>query len=85
MKSLDINAAFGKILVRLRNERGWTQEFLSFECSLTRNYISMLERGVSSPSLNTIVRIGAGLGVKEEELIRLTLIELQDLKKLSNG
>lgn len=44
----------------------------------------MLERGVSSPSLNTIVRIGAGLGVKEEELIRLTLIELQDLKKLSN-
>lgn len=76
MKSLKINVAFGKILARLRKERGWTQEFLSFECDLTRNYISLLERGERSPTLNTIASLAAALMVREDELIRMTLEEL---------
>lgn len=77
MQSLDINAAFGKILARLRNERGWAQEFLGFECNLTRNYISLLERGLRSPTLNTIVSLSAALSIRSDELIRMTLEELE--------
>lgn len=81
MESLKLNAAFGKALAKLRRERGWTQEFLSFECNLTRNYISLLERGERSPTLNTIARLSRALHVGEEELIKMTLEELRKAPK----
>ncbi|CAN7779973.1 helix-turn-helix transcriptional regulator [Cupriavidus necator] len=86
MKSLKLNAAFGKALAKLRRERGWTQEFLSFECNLTRNYISLLERGERSPTLNTIASLAEALKVGEEELVKMTLEELRkELRKASKG
>ncbi len=81
MKSLKLNTAFGKALRKLRLERGWTQEFLSFECNLTRNYISLLERGERSPTLNTIASLSKALRVGEEELIKMTLEELRKASK----
>lgn len=84
MKSLKLNVAFGRVLARLRRERGWTQEVLSFETELTRNYISLLERGVSSPTLNTISRLAEALKVGEEEMIKLTLDELRKSTKSVN-
>ena len=84
MKSLKLNVAFGRVLARLRRERGWTQEVLSFETDLTRNYISLLERGVSSPTLNTISRLAEALKVGEEEMIKLTLDELRKSTKSVN-
>ncbi|WP_082818895.1 helix-turn-helix domain-containing protein [Cupriavidus nantongensis] len=77
MKSSKLNAAFGKTLARLRRERGWTQEFLSFECDLTRNYVSLLERGESSPTLNTISSLAEALNIGAEELIKMTFEELR--------
>lgn len=85
MNPIKLNAAFGTILARLRRERGWTQEFLSFESELTRNYISLLERGERSPTLNTIARLAEALKVGEVELIRLTLEELQRAPEQQNG
>lgn len=84
MKSLKLNVAFGRVLARLRRERGWTQEVLSFETDLTRNYISLLERGVSSPTLNTISRLADALKVGEEEMIKLTLDELRKSTKATH-
>ncbi|HIH2745247.1 TPA: helix-turn-helix domain-containing protein [Burkholderia lata] len=81
MKSLDLNAAFGRVLARLRRERSWTQEFLSFECNLTRNYISLLERGARSPTLNTIAKLAEALNVGEEEFIKMTFDELRKASK----
>ncbi len=70
-----LNRAFGTTLAKLRTERGWTQEFLSFESNLTRNYISLLERGERSPTLHTISRIAAALGIGEAQFIQLTVDE----------
>lgn len=85
MKSLNLNAAFGTVLARLRRERGWTQEFLSFECNLTRNYISLLERGERSPTLNTIAKLAEALKVGEEEFIKMTFDELRTASKRSGS
>lgn len=85
MKPLNLNAAFGTVLARLRRDRGWTQEFLSFECNLTRNYISMLERGQQSPTLNTIAKLAAALRVDEEEFIKMTFDELRKASKRSRS
>lgn len=62
------NAAFGKALAKLRKERGWTQEFLSFECNLTRNYVSLLERGQRSPTLDTMFALARALDLSLTEL-----------------
>ena len=59
-----IDQAFGDVLRRLRNEAGLSQEELAHRCDLHRTYISMLERGLKSPSLGVVVRLAEELGVE---------------------
>lgn len=83
MKSSKLNAAFGRVLAKLRKERGWSQEYLSFECELARNYISMLERGERSPTLNTISQLSKSLNVPEDEIVRQALHDLEETDGVS--
>lgn len=53
--------AFGRVLRSLRLERKKTQEALAFDADLQRHYISMIERGTSSPTLKTIFRLAEAL------------------------
>jgi len=55
MKS--VNDAFGQYLKEVRTIRGLTQEELSFQSGLHRTYISLLERGKKSPTLETLFKI----------------------------
>lgn len=56
------NKAFGKTLREIRKQQGYTQETLAFECGLDRTYISLLELGSSSPTLDTIMALCEALG-----------------------
>lgn len=76
MKTTNHNKAFGIALAKLRKEKHWSQEYLSFESDLTRTYISLLERGQRSPTLNTIFQIASALNVGVDEVVRQTLNEL---------
>jgi len=60
---------FGSILQGLRRERGLTQEELAFRCSLDRTYISLLERGLRTPTITTLFRLSSVLEVKAEDFI----------------
>lgn len=51
------NIAFGEQLRQLRRASGLTQEELAFRVGLDRTYISLLERGIKSPTLNTFFRL----------------------------
>ncbi len=74
------NKAFGNVLRKLRHEKKLSQEFLSFEADLTRAYISLLERGLRSPTLDTMIALREPLGVSltlfgehiEAEMVRLS-------------
>lgn len=57
------NKAFGKALREIRIEKGYTQETLAFECGLDRTYISLLELGSSSPTLDTILALCRALSL----------------------
>lgn len=57
------NKAFGKILRSLRKDRGYTQEILAFESGLDRTYVSLLELGSRSPTLDTIMTLCSALNV----------------------
>ncbi|MGV5100261.1 helix-turn-helix domain-containing protein [Pseudomonas aeruginosa] len=57
------NQAFGRALRQLRKRRNMTQEILGFEAGLDRTYISVLERGERSPTLDTLVSLCDVLGL----------------------
>lgn len=67
---IKITEEFGIRIQYLRSLRKMSQEDLSFECGINKNYLSDLERGTRNPTLRIIEKISIGLGVSLEELFR---------------
>lgn len=70
--------AFGKVLRSLRLESKKTQEELAFEADLQRHYISLLERGSSSPTLKSLFRLASALDISPDQLIARVVAELRN-------
>jgi transcriptional regulator with XRE-family HTH domain len=70
------NAALGKALRRLREERNLTIETLAYQAGLDRNGISLIEVGRRSPTFNTIAALLRTMNVGIVELARLIEEEL---------
>ena len=60
---MDIQKRVGVNLVRIRKEKGLSQERLAFECSIDRTYLSGIERGVRNPTISSLVNITTVLGI----------------------
>ncbi len=60
--------AFGQALRKLRADRELSQEALALECDFDRTYISLLERGIQSPTLRTMFKLCRVLQVSFTEL-----------------
>lgn len=58
-------------VLRLRNERGWSQEALAFEAGLHRTFIAHVERQARNISIDNIERIAAALGVHVADLLQV--------------
>lgn len=69
MTSKKIGKAFGEHLKKTRQKAGLTQEALAFRTRLHRTYISLLERGLKSPTLETLFRICSALNVPPEDFV----------------
>lgn len=67
---MDVDEAFALVLREMRHERGLSQEKFSFEVGIHRTYVSQIERGLKSPSLQTIHRISSSLGISLVEIFR---------------
>ena len=52
-----------------RKEKGISQEALAFESGFDRTYISLVERGVRSPTIRAVVRMAGVLGVSAAEIV----------------
>jgi transcriptional regulator with XRE-family HTH domain len=61
--------AFGQALREIRNERGISQERLALECDLDRTYISLIERGVQSPTIRTVAKLAEILATQPSVLV----------------
>jgi transcriptional regulator with XRE-family HTH domain len=66
--------AFGEVLRSRRKKIGLSQEQLAFETGFDRTTISLMERGLLSPTLRTMVR-----------LCRLLRLQFSQLAKLIEG
>jgi transcriptional regulator with XRE-family HTH domain len=55
--------ALGRRIRQLRQERGWSQEYLADESGMHRTYMWGIEQGVRNPSVRHLTRIAGALGV----------------------
>jgi transcriptional regulator with XRE-family HTH domain len=59
----------GEALRRARKAAGISQEELAFEAQVDRTYVSQLENGHKSPTVEVLFRICQALGMAASELI----------------
>lgn len=70
-----LSTVFGEVLKELRAKAGISQETLAYECELDRSFISMLERGLRMPTIETLFKLAKPLKKSPSEII--TLVELK--------
>jgi len=76
---------FGQILQEFRQKRGLSQEQLGFESGYHRTYISLLERGRKSPSLNTIFRLSTALKITPSEMLQRIEAQFENISQHDAG
>ena len=70
MSGIDLSEVFGRIIRRRRKKLGFSQEELAHRAGLSRNYVSMLELGRGSPTLNVIAMLARALETTLTSLAR---------------
>jgi transcriptional regulator with XRE-family HTH domain len=66
---MDIRRRVGVNVRKFRQDRGISQEELSFDCGLHRTYISGVERGVRNPTVVVLQKIAKALKVTAAQLL----------------
>jgi len=66
----DQKVSVGAVLRARREELGISQEELAERAGVDRSYISILERGLKSPTLETLEKICSALGTLPEQVIQ---------------
>jgi transcriptional regulator with XRE-family HTH domain len=72
MGAKSVAAAFGKVLRSAREAAGLSQEAIAAEAGLDRTYVSMLERGVRQPTLETLFRLAKAVQLTPSALVSRT-------------
>ncbi len=67
-----LGESFGISVRQLRDARNWSQERLAEVADLNRSYVGEIERGTAIPSLATLEKIAAALGLSVSRLIEHT-------------
>jgi transcriptional regulator with XRE-family HTH domain len=62
--------AFGQALREIRQSKKISQERLALEGGFDRTYISLIERGINSPTIRMLVGIAAVLKVPPSRIVR---------------
>lgn len=73
------NQALGYVVAELRRQTGKSQELLGFEAGLDRSYISLLERGLRSPTIDSLFALCPVLGLSVSQLLILTERKLEEM------
>jgi transcriptional regulator with XRE-family HTH domain len=60
---------FGKNLVKVRRELGWSQEKLAITSGIGRSYMSGIERGRRNLGLLNICKLAETMGIKPSMLM----------------
>ena len=67
----------GRVIARLRRNKGISQENLSAFAGVARSHLAMIETGAVRANVDTLWRISEALGIRLSELIRLAEEEME--------
>jgi transcriptional regulator with XRE-family HTH domain len=62
--------AFGQAMREIRKSKGVSQERLALDSGLDRTYVSLIERGINSPTIRAVVKMAAVLKVPPSRIVR---------------
>lgn len=68
--------AFGRVLRKARQQVGLTQEELAYRSSLHRTTVSLMERGLRCPTIDTVLHLAQALGTAPALLVSQLNTEL---------
>lgn len=74
--NVNINKEIGMIIKLLRTRRELSQEKLGELACLNKNTIGLIERGMFSPSIDTLYSISKALGVELKDLVDIKKFDL---------
>lgn len=66
-----VRKAFGMVIRKLRRDAGLSQEAFGEVAGLHRTYVSMVERGIKTPTVVTLVDLAGALGMGTADLMGL--------------
>lgn len=72
-----INEALGDVISKSRAKIGLSQEKFAERVGIHRTYVSQLERGLKSPTLDILEKLSAGLDTRPSRLLRMAEDELE--------
>ncbi|MBX3741446.1 MAG: helix-turn-helix transcriptional regulator [Akkermansiaceae bacterium] len=75
-----IRQAFAKVLATRRLRKRWSQVELGGHSGLDNSYISRLEKGQMTPTLDVMLRLSKAFEIVPERLMKEVRIELENLK-----
>src|SRR5262245_59211013 len=67
LKALD--GAFGRVLRKSRENRGFSQQEVADASGCSQTYVSQLERGAKTPTLAMIMNLAASLRLSAAEIV----------------
>ena len=68
---------YGQILQEYRVKKGMSQELLSGLAGLDRTHYSKIERGLRSPTLDTLFKLAQALDVPPHEIIQAIEVQMR--------
>ncbi len=79
----ELTIKVGTRIRTLRKERGYTQEQLAFEANMHPAQIGHIERGVQSPTIDTLEKIINALNVSIQEFFNFDNVSLNNENALN--
>ena len=72
----DFQIKFGEKIKNLREQKGLTQEKLSFESNISRSHIGMIEHGKRDISLSAVFKLSRALEINFQNLFDFDNLDL---------
>lgn len=65
----EINVIFGRIIAKLRQSSGYSQEELAERAGIHRTYVSQIERGLKSPTVVMLLKLSKALNTTPSKIM----------------
>ncbi len=72
----DISKKIGTKIKLERVKRNWSQEELAEKADLSKNHVGAIERGTSSPTVETLAKIADAFGIPLNDLTDVSKVEI---------